>query len=119
MVAATPAESPAEARLDRIFHALADGTRRRLLTAIAEKECRVTDLAAPFDVSLNAISKHLKVLEGAGLLRRTRDGRVHRCRMDPAPLDEVGRVVAFYRKFWTDQMDALGRAIEDQRGDPS
>src|SRR4051794_39845162 len=102
------AGSKSEAQLDQIFHALADGTRRALLKAIAAKEERVTDLAKPFNLSLNAISKHLKVLEEAGLLKRTRDGRVHRCRMDPKPLGEVKAVIEFYQQFWSDHLDQLG-----------
>jgi DNA-binding transcriptional ArsR family regulator len=101
-----------EAQLDKIFHALSDTTRRRLLNRLAEKECMVTELAEPYAMSLNAISKHLKVLEAAGLLRRTKDGRVHRCRIDIEPLGEVERVVAYYKQFWECQMDQLEHALK-------
>lgn len=99
-------------QLDKIFHALSDTTRRRLLQYLSEKECMVTELAEPFSMSLNAVSKHLKVLEAAGFLRRTRDGRIHRCRIDIEPLSKVERVVADYKKFWESQMDQLELALK-------
>jgi DNA-binding transcriptional ArsR family regulator len=98
-------------RLDLIFHALSDTTRRRLLLAIAEKDCMVTELAAPFAMSLNAVSKHLKVLEQAGLLARTKDGRVHRCRLDPRPLAEARQMIDFYQRFWTEHLDDVAAAL--------
>jgi len=101
-----------DAQLDKIFHALSDTTRRRLLNYLAEKECMVTELAEPFDMSLNAVSKHLKVLEAAGLLQRKRDGRIHRCRIDVQPLSEVENVVAHYKQFWESQMDQLEHALK-------
>lgn len=107
-----------ELRLDRVFHALADRTRREILRRVAEREHRVTDLARPFDMSLNAVSKHIKILERAGLLTRTIDGRVHRCRLNGEPLEEVVKVVAFYRRYWEDHMDHLARALQELESAP-
>jgi len=94
-------------RLDLVFHALSDKTRRKMLDRLAKKECNVTDLAKPFDMSLAAISKHLKVLEKACLVKRTKEGRVHRLVMDPAPLKAVSEVVQHYEKFWQKQLESL------------
>jgi len=76
-----------EKALDLIFHALSHQTRRKLLQFIAKKTCTVSELAEPFQMSLAAISKHLKVLEKAGLLEREKDGRIHRCALNPKPLE--------------------------------
>jgi DNA-binding transcriptional ArsR family regulator len=80
--------------LDHVFHALAYPARREILRRFAREEHTITALAAPFDMSLEAVSKHVLVLERARLLRRTRSGRVHRCRLDPAPLRDAERGVA-------------------------
>jgi DNA-binding transcriptional ArsR family regulator len=100
------------ARLDRTFGALADGTRRAILGRLARGESTVGELASPFRVSRPAISKHLRVLERAGLVRRTRDGRVSRCVLDAAGLREAAEWVARYRAFWTERLDALARLME-------
>jgi DNA-binding transcriptional ArsR family regulator len=97
--------------LDATFRALADPTRRAMLARLAVGEASVTELAEPFDVSLPAISKHLRVLEDAGLLARERAGRVHRCRLAPAPLASVAEWIAHYRRFWDTQLDALDRYL--------
>jgi len=76
-------------KLNRIFHALADETRRQILARIKEEEFSVTELAEPFDMSLAAVSKHLKVLEKAGLIERTRQGKIHWCGMNPEPLEDA------------------------------
>ena len=94
-------------RLDRTFHALADATRRSILSKIAEQECTVSELAEPFQMSLAAVSKHLKVLESAGLLTRTVDGRVHRCLLNGEPLQEASTVIQDYQKFWDTQLQSL------------
>jgi uncharacterized protein YndB with AHSA1/START domain/DNA-binding transcriptional ArsR family regulator len=88
------------ALLNETFGALADPTRRRMMEMLAEQECRVTELAAPFAMSLPAVSKHLRVLENAGLLKRRRLGREHRLELDPAPIREAMRWIEQYRKFW-------------------
>jgi DNA-binding transcriptional ArsR family regulator len=100
------------AGLDATFAALSDPTRRAILARLALGESSVTELAAPFDVSLPAISKHLKVLEGAGLLVRERDGRVHRCRLEAAPMRQAAGWIEHYRRFWEAQFDALERYLE-------
>lgn len=96
-------------RLDLIFHALADRTRRALLARLAERPAMVTELAAPFAMSLAAVSKHLKVLERARLVRRDVEGRVHRCSLAPEPLEDIGHWLAHYRSFWGETLDALAR----------
>jgi DNA-binding transcriptional ArsR family regulator len=98
-------------KLDNLFHALADPTRRQLVQMLTAREHTVTELAAPFDMSLAAISKHLKVLEGAGLLNRTVQGRTHICRLDPASLVIVYEWLRFYERFWGRQLDALAREL--------
>ncbi len=93
--------------LDATFAALADPTRRAILARLADGEVSVTDLAAPFDMSLPAISKHLKVLERAGLIIRGRDAQWRPCRLDARPLREVAAYVERYRRFWEDSFDRL------------
>jgi DNA-binding transcriptional ArsR family regulator len=98
--------------LDATFAALADPTRRAILARLALGETSVGELAEPFDMSLPAVSKHLGVLEGAGLLARERDGRVRRCRLQPRPLQGAAEWIAQYRRFWEEQFDALARYLE-------
>ena len=93
--------------LDATFAALADPTRRAILARLADGEVSVTDLAAPFDMSLPAISKHLKVLERAGLVIRGRDAQWRPCRLDARPLQEVAAYLERYRRFWEDSYDRL------------
>ncbi len=93
--------------LDATFAALADPTRRAILARLAEGEVSVTDLAAPFDISLPAISRHLKVLERAGLIVRGREAQWRPCRLDARPLQEVAAYVERYRRFWEDSFDRL------------
>ena len=94
-------------RLSIIFAALADPTRRAILARLASGETSVTDLAAPFEMSLPAVSKHLKVLENAGLIARGRDAQWRPCRIDAAPLKEVADWADRYRQFWDDSFDRL------------
>jgi DNA-binding transcriptional ArsR family regulator len=101
------------ARLDRTFHALTDPTRRAILLRLAQGEATVGELARPFATSLPAISKHLKVLERAGLLARIRAGRLHRCRLVAAPLAETSAWLDRYRRFWERQLDALAEDLEE------
>lgn len=101
--------------LDRTFGALADGTRRAILGRLARGEATVGELARPFRVSRPAISKHLRVLERAGLVRRAREGRVSRCVLDAAALRDAAEWVDRYRAFWTGQLDALAQYIERTR----
>jgi DNA-binding transcriptional ArsR family regulator len=102
--------------LDTTFSALADPTRRAILEQLARGECSVTELASPFNVSLPAISKHLRVLERAGLLAREKYGRVHRCCLAADPLKEAVDWIARYRHFWETQLDALDRYLHRSSG---
>jgi DNA-binding transcriptional ArsR family regulator len=105
-----------EERLDRIFGALSDRTRRALLVRLSRQAAKISDLAEPFHMSLPAVSKHLRVLERAGLVRRTIDGRVHRCSLDAAPLEEADEWLARYRVFWLASLHSLARFVgEDDR----
>jgi DNA-binding transcriptional ArsR family regulator len=93
--------------LDTTFAALADPTRRAILARLAEGDVSVTELAAPFEMSLPAISKHLKVLERAGLIIRGRDAQWRPCRLDARPLQEVAVYLEKYREFWESSFDRL------------
>lgn len=99
-------------RLDLLFQALSDRTRRTLLARLADGPRMVTELAAPFDMSLPAVSRHIRVLERAGLVARTVDGRVHHCALNAGPLVTVDRWLRRYRRFWTEQLEALARYAE-------
>jgi DNA-binding transcriptional ArsR family regulator len=111
--------SAADARLDRTFAALADPTRRRILAHLARGDKRVTHLARPHAMSLPAVSKHLRVLEKAGLLRRCRYGRVHEMQLEARPLKEAAEWVERYRKFWEGSLDRLAEYLEKTAGDSS
>jgi DNA-binding transcriptional ArsR family regulator len=100
--------------LNQTFAALADPTRRRILAQLARGDRRVTDLARPHAMSLPAISKHLRVLEKAGLLRRRRYGRVHQMQLDAKPLKQAAQWVEEYRKFWEGSLDRLAEYLEKQ-----
>jgi DNA-binding transcriptional ArsR family regulator len=102
-------------QLDRVFGALADRTRRRLLARLAKRPAMVTELAAPFDMSLPAVSRHIKVLERAHLVERAVDGRMHLCSLQPEPLKAVEAWLGRYRAFWTGTLDALARYVEDEQ----
>jgi DNA-binding transcriptional ArsR family regulator len=99
--------------LDRTFAALADPTRRRILQRLSNGNRCVTDLARPHSMSLPAISKHLRVLEKAGLLRRRRYGRVHEMELDAEPLKKAAQWVEEYRKFWEGSLDRLAAYLEE------
>jgi len=101
--------------LDRTFGALADPTRRAILARLASGEHRVTELAEPFDISLPAVSKHLKVLEEAGLLARRKKGRIHHCRLDPRPMNAAAEWIARHRKFWENAFDRLEKYLVEQK----
>jgi DNA-binding transcriptional ArsR family regulator len=93
--------------LDSVFRALAHPARRAILRRIARAEQTVTELAEPFDMSLEAVSKHVRVLERARLVRRTRSGRAHRCRLRPEPLQDAAKVLAQLATLWSRRLDAL------------
>jgi DNA-binding transcriptional ArsR family regulator len=97
-----------------VFFALSDPTRRAILARVADAEVTVTAIAAPFPMSLAAVSKHIQVLEQAGLLERTRRGREHRLRFVAEPLRDAAAWVNRYGKFWARQLDRLGRHLEEQ-----
>ncbi len=98
--------------LDRTFGALADPTRRRILAQLAEGDECVTDLAAPHAMSLAAVSKHLIVLEKAGLVKRARKGRVHSLALEAKPMEEALEWIARYRKFWEGNLDQFENYLE-------
>src|SRR3954466_6674917 len=102
----------ASENLNRTFAALADPTRRRILAHLAQGDRRVTHLARPHAMSLPAVSKHLRVLEQAGLLRRRRYGRVHEMQLDARPLKKAAQWVEQYRKFWEGSLDRLAEYLE-------
>ena len=93
--------------LDGVFRALADPTRRAMLADLAAGPCTVGELAAPFDISLAGASKHIQVLERAGLIRREVRGRVHTCRLDAGPLHAGAEWMRHYERFWNRKLDAL------------
>ena len=97
-----------EERLNAVFSAVSDPTRRAMLSRLAKGETTVTGLAEPFSISLPAISKHLRVLESAGLISRRVEGRIHRCRLAAIPMKDALDWISFYRSFWEERMDALG-----------
>jgi DNA-binding transcriptional ArsR family regulator len=93
--------------LDRVFRALGDPTRRRMIGSLSARECSVSELARPLKMSLAAASKHVSVLEQAGLVRRTKRGRTHFCRIDPRPLERAHSWLAVYQGLWNQQFDKL------------
>jgi DNA-binding transcriptional ArsR family regulator len=97
----------AQEQLNRVFSAVADPTRRAILRALARNPATITQIAKPFPVSLNAISKHVMVLEGAGLIHREIQGREHLCRLEPRPLRGATAWLDHYRQFWDVRLDAL------------
>ena len=99
-------------RLDRLFGALADPTRRRLVARLARAPATISELAEPFAMSLPAVSKHVRVLERAGLVDRTIDGRVHRCALAAGPMREAAVWLDRYRGFWDDMLASLADFVE-------
>jgi len=98
--------------LDGVFRALADPTRRSIIARLAEGPATIGELGEPFDMTKPAITKHIKVLENAGLLTREIDGRLHRCEIDPRPLAEAQHWVAEVRAFWEDRFDDLANYLD-------
>ena len=103
-------------RLDRTFAALADPTRRAILSRLAGGQASVLELAEPFDISLPAISKHLKVLERAGLIARSRERQWRPARLQAEPLKEVADWTDHYRRFWEERYDRLDEYLEELQG---
>lgn len=100
--------------LDRVFGALADPTRRAILSRLALGETTVKELAAPFQISLPAVTKHLKVLEQAGLISRGRHAQWRPCRLEAKPLQEAEDWISHYQRFWTTQLDALDHYLASE-----
>jgi len=109
-----------DARLDAVFHALSDSTRRTMLRLLAHGECSVGELGAPFRMSFAGASKHVKALERAGLVSRTVQGRAHVCRLEAQALAEADQWLEFYKKFWNQRLDVLERELrrDANRPDP-
>ncbi|QGG94435.1 ArsR/SmtB family transcription factor [Actinomarinicola tropica] len=112
-MAATEDRGSEDDRLDLVFAALADATRRALLARLAEGEATLNELAEPFDMSLQAVSKHLKVLERAGLISRTRDAQRRPARLEPESLAEATTWIEENRRVWEGRIDALGAVVAD------
>jgi DNA-binding transcriptional ArsR family regulator len=108
--------------LDGIFRALSDPTRRAMLRSLTAREQNIGELAAPFDMSFAAASKHIRVLEAAGLVRRRVEGRSHICRIEPAPLKAADAWLRFYENYWLDRLDTLEAILraedEQKQGEP-
>jgi DNA-binding transcriptional ArsR family regulator len=101
-------------RLDAVFSALADPTRRRILLRLSRGAASITELAEPFEMTLPAVSKHLRVLERAGLARRERDGWYHRLSLEAAPLREAASFLDRWRPFWEGTLEQLAEHVEGQ-----
>jgi DNA-binding transcriptional ArsR family regulator len=102
-----------EARLDETFAALADPTRRKILTRLAKGEATVNELAEPFDLTLQTVSKHIKVLEKCGLISRSRHAQFRPCRLEPQALDVTAEWIERNRQIWTERFDQLGKHLRD------
>ena len=96
-----------EEQLSLVFSALSDPTRRAMLLRLAKQEQSIAELSEPFAISKSAVTKHIKALENAGLLRRTIDGRVHQCRLQAEPLHTASDWMVFYQRFWDSKLDSL------------
>lgn len=111
MTMATP-----ESRIDQTLLAVADSTRRAILKRLSTGEARVTELARPFDISLNAVSKHIRILERARLVKRRVEGREHFLVFNPKPLDETIKWLETQHAFWTARLDALEELLKVEDG---
>ena len=100
------------AEMNEVFHALSHDARRAMLTRLASVDLTVGQLAEPFSMSLEAASKHIRVLERAGLVRRTVEGRRHVCRLEARPLASAAAWLRFYERFWTERLDALEQLLQ-------
>jgi len=102
-------------QLSATFAALADPTRRAIIARLASGECSVTELAEPFEMSMPAVSKHLRVLEQAGLISRGRDAQYRPCRLEPAPLKEAADWAERYRALWAQRLDRLETYLQEMK----
>ena len=105
-----------DSHLDTVFHALSDATRRGMLASLALGEKSLGELARPYAMSFAGASKHVKVLEGAGLIRREVRGRTHICRLEPGPLASADQWLRHYERFWTGRLDALEQLLREDDG---
>ena len=104
-------------RLDAVFAALADPTRRAIIERLSRSDARVTDIAEPFPMSLNAVSKHIRVLEASGVVERRRQGRDHILSINPSSLDEIDGWIERTRRFWEERLDAMERLLRELKTD--
>src|SRR5438105_12362541 len=110
-------EEPASARLDHVFAALADPVRRAVLARLDGRDLLVSELAAPFEISLQAVSRHIQVLVRAGLVTQERTGRISRCRLDAGPIFDAALWINRYSKYWQSQFDTLAAWLDQiERG---
>lgn len=110
--------APLTGQLDEVFVALADETRRAILARLSAGEARVTEVAAPFDISLNSVSKHIRILERAGLVTRRRSGRDHYLSLDPRPLTEASDWLQSRQRFWAGRVQKLQALLDEQDASP-
>ena len=108
-----PNVDPEQELLDRVFFALSDPVRRTILGRLDEGDFLVSEIAGPFDISLQAVSKHIQVLVRAGLVKQERTGRISRCRLDAGPIYTAAVWLNRYSKYWQDQFNVLAMALED------
>lgn len=101
--------------LNRTFAALSDGTRRAIVARLAGGETPLSDLAEPFEMSLTAVSKHIRVLSDAGLVSVKKRGRTRYCRLEAAPMKDAAQWLDDYRKFWEGQLEALARYLNEEK----
>jgi DNA-binding transcriptional ArsR family regulator len=99
--------------LDEVFSALSDPTRRTILERLRQGQASITEIAEPFEISLPAISKHLKVLEKAGLISNVKEGRTHYLHLNPQPMKAALEWLEFYRQMWEEQLDSLADFLEE------
>jgi DNA-binding transcriptional ArsR family regulator len=108
-----------QTRLDLVFRALSDNTRRAMLHRLAKSELTVGELAAPYEMSLAAASKHIQTLERAGLVKRTVRGRIHYCRIDPRPLERADHWLREYERLWDTRIERLAELLRHPDNEPS
>jgi DNA-binding transcriptional ArsR family regulator len=114
MTEATTEELPLERELSRVFAALSDSTRRAIVRRLVEGEATMSELAAPFAMSLPGVSKHVSVLESAGLVTRWKSGRVRRCRIKPGALTMASDWITEQTTFWTETLDSFAQFMESE-----
>ena len=115
---ARKAAASRSARLDAVFAALADPTRRAIIERLSRSEARVTEVAEPFQMSLNAVSKHIRVLEASGLIERHKKGREHFLSINARSLDEVDGWIERTRRYWDERLDAMESLLSELKTDP-